>query len=231
MRLPLYISVPHAGIRVPPEVDDLCVLRRQDILADYDAGADAIYSPLQDHAAGFSTTDIARSLIDLNRAPEDIGGYGVIKTHTCRNVPVYSAFPDKQLIQKLLACYYIPYHEKLSAGADTRSIKLGIDCHTMSVIGPPLAPDPGRKRPLICLSNGNGTCPEEWISSLASCLTIVFKEQVAINTPFRGGHITRSHGVEMPWVQIEISQTDAYSNAFKRNCMLDGLQRFCHTVF
>ncbi|HKJ14723.1 MAG: N-formylglutamate amidohydrolase [Desulfobulbaceae bacterium] len=47
MRLPLYISVPHAGIRVPPEVDDLCVLRRQDILADYDAGADAIYSPLQ----------------------------------------------------------------------------------------------------------------------------------------------------------------------------------------
>ena len=107
---------------------------------------------------------------------------------------------------------------------------LGIDCHTMSVIGPPLAPDPGRKRPLVCISNGDGTCPEEWINVLARCFASVFKEKVAINKPFRGGYITRSHGIEMPWVQIEISQTRAYSNAFKRNCVLEVLRRFCHTV-
>ena len=230
MRLPLYISVPHAGTRVPPEVQDLCALRRPDILADYDAGADAIYSPLQDHAAGFSTTDIARSLVDLNRAPDDLGENGVIKTHTCRNVPVYRTFPDEKLIRKLLACYYIPYHEKLSSGADTSSIKMGIDCHTMSVIGPSLAPDPGRKRPLVCISNGDGTCPEEWINVLARCFASVFKEKVSINKPFRGGYITRAHGVEMPWVQVEISKTRAYSNAFKRNCVLEVLRRFCHTV-
>jgi formiminoglutamase len=230
MRLPLYISVPHAGTRVPPEVKDLCTLSRQDILADYDTGADAIYSPLQDHATDFSTTDIARSLVDLNRAPDDIGGHGVIKNHTCRNVPVYSTFPDEQLIQTLLARYYVPYHEKLSAGAGSSSIKLGIDCHTMSHIGPPIGPDPGQERPLVCVSNADETCPEEWISGLARCLASVFKEKVAINKPFRGGYITRSHGAEMPWVQIEISQTSAYSDALKRNCVLEGLQRFCHTV-
>ena len=230
MRLPLYISVPHAGLRVPPEAVDLCVLPREDLLADCDEGADFIYYPLQEHAAGFSTTDIARSLIDLNRSPIDIGGNGVVKNHTCWNVPIYRNFPDEKLTQTLLARYYTPYHKKLSAGAGISSVKLGIDCHTMAAIGPPVAPDPGRERPLVCLSNGGGTCPEEWIHSLANCFASFFREKVTINTPFRGGYIARAHAVEMPWLQIEISQTAAYSNKFKRDCILQGLKSFCNTV-
>jgi N-formylglutamate deformylase len=231
MRLPLCISVPHAGQRIPPELQDLCILRRKDILADCDAGADTIYFPLREHAAAFSTTDVARSLVDLNRAPDDKGGNGVIKARTCMDVPVYRTFPDEQLIQKLLARYYFPYHEKLSALAGSNRIKMGIDCHTMSHIGPPISPDPGRERPLVCLSNGDGTCPAEWINCLARCFASVFKEKVWINKPFRGGYITRSHADEMPWLQIEISQTDTYSNAFKKNCVLEVFHRFCHTVF
>ncbi|KPJ97404.1 MAG: hypothetical protein AMJ60_11300 [Desulfobacterales bacterium SG8_35] len=230
MRLPLYISVPHAGTRLPPEVGDLCILPREDLLADYDEGADSIYSPLQEYVTGFSTSHIARSLIDLNRAPHEIGGDGVIKNQTCRNVPIYRKFPDEKLIQTLLARYYMPYHEKLSAGADISSIKLGIDCHTMAAIGPPVGPDPGRERPLVCLSNGSGTCPEEWIHGLANCFASIFGKKVAINTPFRGGYITRAHAAEMPWLQLEISQTHEYSNEFKRDCVLEGLKRFCNTV-
>jgi N-formylglutamate deformylase len=231
MRLPLYISVPHAGKRVAPELQNLCILRREDILADYDKGASAIYSSLQEHVEGFSTTDISRSLIDLNRSPEDIGGNGVIKSHTCWNVQVYRDFPDDNLVKTVLGRYYFPYHAKLSATAGSGTIRLGLDCHTMSAVGPPIGPDPGRKRPLICLSNRDGTCPEEWIHCLAGCFSQVFKENVAINSPFRGGYIIRSHASEMAWMQIEISQTDNYTNAFKRNCVLEGLQRFCDTVW
>ena len=231
MKLPLFISVPHAGTRVPPEVRDSCVLRPEDILADYDAGADSIYGHLQEHAAGFCTTDISRSLIDLNRSPDDIGGNGVIKDHTCWHVPVFKSFPDAKLIRNLLGRYYFPYHEKLSAAAGSGTIKLGIDCHTMSAVGPPLGPDPGQERPLICLSNGDGTCPEKWLSSLVRSFAEVFREKVAINTPFRGGYISRKHAAEMPWVQVEISQTAAYSDEIKRNYVLEGLQRFCHTLF
>jgi N-formylglutamate amidohydrolase len=230
MKLPLLISVPHAGKHVPYEVKDICILSKEDILADSDEGASAIYYTLEEHCEAFITSDIARALIDLNRPSHDIGGDGVIKSHTCWNVPVYRDFPDEALIQSLLARYYFPYHEKLTAGAGNKAIRLGIDCHTMSASGPPVGPDPGQKRPLVCVSNADGTCPQEWINSLARCLASVFKEKVAINTPFRGGYITRSHAVEMPWVQIEISQTSAYSDAFKRNCVLEGLQRFCHTV-
>jgi len=231
MTLPLCISVPHAGQRVPPELQDLCILSRENILADRDTGADTIYFPLQEYAAAFYTTDIARSLVDLNRAPGDQGVKGVIKTRTCRDVPIYRAFPDEQLVQKLLARYYYPYHDNLSAVAASNHIKMGIDCHTMSHIGPPIGPDPGRERPLVCLSYGDGTCPTDWINYLARCFASVFKEKVWINKPFRGGYITRSHADEMFWLQVEISQSETYSNAFKKNCVLEVFHRFCHTVF
>jgi len=231
MSLPLYISVPHAGTDVVPELLHLAALSPEEILAERDTGADAIYFPLREQAAGFLTTDIARVMVDLNRAPGDIGGNGVIKSHTCMNVPVFRDFPDPELIRDILTSYYYPYHEKLSAGARISSVQLGIDCHTMSATGPPVGPDPGRARPLVCLSNGGNTCPEPWLEIMAACFAGVFGEPVAINTPFRGGYIIRAHAGEMPWLQLEISQTAAFSDDFKSDCVLEGLQTFCHTVF
>lgn len=231
MKLPLFISIPHAGTHIPPEVKDLCILQQQDILADYDAEAKAIYTALEEQVAGCCTTDIARSLIDFNRAPDQVGGDGVIKSHTSWNIPVYRQFPDNKLIRVLLEKYYFPYHEKLSLAGSNSFIRLGIDCHTMSVLGPPAAPDPGQKRPLVCLSYGDGTCPEKWIKRLASCFSASFNDKVSINSPFQGGYIIRKHASELYWVQIEISQTMAYSVEFKKNCLLEGLQHFCHTMF
>lgn len=231
MKLPLYISVPHAGTKVPPEIRDICALGEEDILADHDVGADVIYFPLQEYISGFHTTEIARSIVDLNRHPQEIGGNGVIKNHTCCDIPVYKIFPDEMLIRDLLASYYFPYHAKLTADSGDKTIRLGIDCHTMAVIGPPVSPDPGLARPLVCISNDNTTCPAGWIDILADCLASAFNNKVAINMPFRGGYISRLHAAEMPWVQIEISQTAAHSNQFKSHCILEGLQSFCHTVF
>ncbi|MGW8287096.1 MAG: N-formylglutamate amidohydrolase [Desulfobulbales bacterium] len=231
MKLPLFISIPHAGTHIPPEVRDLCILQQHDILADYDAEAEVIYTALEEQVAGCCTTDIARSLIDLNRAPDHLGGDGVIKSHTSWNIPVYRQFPDDNLIRVLLEKYYFPYHEKLSLANSNRFVRLGIDCHTMSALGPPAAPDPGRERPLVCLSYGDGTCPEEWIKRLASYFSASFNDKVSINSPFRGGYIIRKHASELYWVQIEISQTMAYSVEFKKNCLLEGLQHFCHTMF
>jgi N-formylglutamate amidohydrolase len=231
MELPLFISVPHAGTHIPPEVKHLCILQPQDILADYDAEADGVYSTLEKQVTGFYTTEIARSLIDLNRAPDQLGGDGVIKSHTSWNIPVFKQFPDDILIRKLLEKYFFPYHEKLSLAGTNRAIRLGIDCHTMSAIGPPTGPDPGRERPLVCLSYADGTCPQEWIESLASCFSETFRHDISINSPFQGGYIIRRHGSEMFWVQIEISQTTTYPIEFKKNCLLEGLKHFCHIMF
>lgn len=229
MKLPLLVSIPHCGLRIPSEVDNICKLSTKDIAADSDEGATEIYNGLKEWCESFIIADIARAVIDLNRAPDDIGSDGVIKSHTCWNVPVYTKFPDKSLIATLLERYYYPYHEKLSSCSNNKKIRLGLDCHTMLAVGPPVGPDPGRERPLVCISNDDTTCPQEMIQNLATCLSTSFKEKVFINKPFRGGYITRSHASEISWIQIEISRTKAYSQKFKRDALLEGLQHFCRS--
>jgi N-formylglutamate amidohydrolase len=221
VKLPLLVSVPHAGLAIPPEVDKLCALSRRQIAEDGDEGAAEIYR-LEDAVQVLVTTEVARAFVDLNRAEDDRRRDGVVKTHTCWDVPVYHRPLPEDLVELLLARYYRPYHRHLSELAGS-SVVAGIDCHTMAAVGPPVAPDPGVTRPLICLSNADGTCPRAWLESLAACLTASFGEQVSINHPFRGGYIIRSHASELPWLQLELSRARTMSMAEKRRRLLDAL--------
>ncbi len=222
MRLPLLISVPHAGSTVPPEARPYCVLTEQDILEDGDEGAAAIYA-LADDVTAFVTTDVARAIVDLNRAEDDRGRDGVVKTHTCWDVPVYREPLPESVIEQLLARCYRPYHARLRELARWGTVA-GIDCHTMAAQGPPVGPDPGAERPWICLSNADGTCPPDWITSLADALAGAFRYEPSINEPFRGGFITRSHAAELPWIQIELSRAAFMDLDEKRACLLSALR-------
>ena len=71
MTLPLLLSVPHAGLRIPDEALDLCVLGEEDIRRDGDEGAAEIYLPLKKDVAALITTDVARANVDLNRSEKD----------------------------------------------------------------------------------------------------------------------------------------------------------------
>ncbi len=221
MTLPLLISVPHAGLVVSEEVRDICILSEEDIIADGDEGAAEVYD-IADHVAAFVTTDIARAIVDMNRAEDDIRKDGVVKTHTCWEKPIYSRPLTKSETEALIERYHRPYHARLSALA-SEDVRLAIDCHTMAAIGPPVGPDTGKKRPMVCLGYGDGTCPEEWIQSLATCFRDQFGDDVTINEPFSGGYITRRHASEMPWVQVELSRDPAIPNNLKRQYILNGL--------
>ena len=80
MTLPFLVSVPHAGLSVPPEVEGLCILEEQDIIEDGDEGAAEIYYPLKDQVTAFVFTDIARAIVDMNRREDDRTKDGVVKT-------------------------------------------------------------------------------------------------------------------------------------------------------
>lgn len=221
MKLPILLSVPHAGWKIPPEVQDICILTEKDIIEDGDVGAAEIYYPLEGKVKSFVTTDIGRAIVDLNRAEDDFWKDGVIKTHTCWDVPVYNNFPSEETIAELIARYHRPYHVRLSEFAKTT--KIGIDCHTMAAVAPPVAPDSGEERPPVCLSNAESTCPQEWIESLARCLSLSLDLPVSINQPFKGGHIIRSHANEIPWIQLEYSRAPFLSNKQKSTCLLRAL--------
>ena len=53
---------------------------------------------------------------------------------------------------------------------------------------------------------------------------------VRLNDPFKGGFITREHGREMPWLQIELSRAPIYTDVEKRDRVLDAITGFVERV-
>ena len=229
MILPLLLSVPHAGTEVPREVAGFCALTPEEIAADGDEGAAEIYA-LAGEVDCHVTTTIARAVVDLNRPPDDFRRDGVIKTHTCWEVPVWDPALPPQFAEELIDNYWRPYHQRLRDLGSSGRFLLGVDGHTMAAYGPPIGPDAGLERPAACLSNADGTCPPAWIESLRDALARWLGREVTINQPFRGGYITRSHAAEMPWLQIEFSRAPFAGLTEKRRAILAALTELCETI-
>lgn len=215
-RLPFLVTVPHGGTRIPDFLAQRIVLSSKDLFDDIDPFTREIYD-LSDTVSVWKSTEIARPVVDLNRDPRDRPPQntdGVVKTHTCMNVPVYSPqHPlDDTLADQLVRDYYTPFHDFLASTLKSHpGLRMGFDCHSMSETAPPVAPDAGKKRPTFCLGNRFGdTCPNEIVESLARCLREVFElepREVTLNDPFAGGYITRTYGHNpIPWIQIEMNR-------------------------
>ena len=229
MSLPFLLSLPHAGLVVPPEAEPYCLLTDCEIAADGDEGAAEIYD-LDSTVMAFHTTDIARAIVDMNRPEGDRRRDGVVKTHTCWNVPVYREPLPEATVARLINRYHRPYHRRLTKLAAERRPRLAIDCHTMAAAGPPVGPDTGRERPWVCLGYGEGTCPRSWIEALKSCFENQIGNRVTINDPFSGGYITRHHSNEMPWLQLELSRAPFLSDADKRQMVLNALENLAARI-
>ena len=227
-RLPILISIPHGGDTIPSEVHDRVALTSRDIFLDTDTFTRQIYN-LREHVTAVIENPIARAIVDVNRAPDDrppANPDGVIKIRTALGKQVYKRgmFPEEELINDLLAQYYYPYHRNLELLMNQHELRLALDCHSMLPLSPPTSDKPGRRRPLICLSNrGDGrgrqtstqgpiTCPPEWLQILADAFRQVFDgkddDRVALNTPFLGGYISQTHSWSSgtPWIQVELNR-------------------------
>lgn len=226
MNLPLVLSVPHAGLVIPPEAQPYCHLEPEAIIRDSDRDAAEVFD-LQEHVELFVTTDIAKSIVDLNRSAGDRRADGVVKTRTSWMAPVYETIPPESTRDQLIDRYYRPYHSRLSHAAASAGIKLGVDAHVMAAVGPPGARDAGVRRPLICLSDvGGASLPEGWMRLLADCFRRELACDVAVNAPNRGVYLVFRHMNELPWVKVEFSSAPFASNADKRVGLLRSLERF-----
>ena len=224
MKLPLIISVPHAGLTVPQEARDYCALAPEQILADSDEGAAEIYD-LKSEVTVHITTNVARAIVDMNRAEDDRGRDGIVKTHTCYNAGVYREPVPEDVIEILLERYYRPYHQRLLESAVDANF--GVVCLTLASVGPPCSNDLVCERPNICLSNAHGTCPQDWFEKLVHCFKESFESEILVNHPFKGGYIIRSHSSELPWVQVEFSRAPFLQITEKRERVLQALTLFC----
>jgi N-formylglutamate deformylase len=213
MKIPILISIPHGGTVIPEEVKGLTVLNRKQLLEDIDACTQQIYTI---DACALVLQPYARTFVDVNRDPDDLPPLnrdGAVKTHTANLEPIYrdSDIPGRELIEHLVDRYHRPFHQRIAEMLQSDSIKLALDCHSMSSLAPPISRYHGEARPTVCLGNVQGrAASHEMVSMLAACFREVFNlppGEVTINRPFSGGYITRQYGNNpIPWIQVEINK-------------------------
>lgn len=232
MKKPILISIPHGGWKVADEIKDIWALSKKDAFFDGDPYTSRIYD-FSDRVNIQTIMEYYRAVVDLNRQPDDIAPQnpdGVIKSLTCYNVDVYkkNKFPDEHLKKILLDKYYFPYHQFLQDCLKRKDIKMGVDCHSMAAVSPPIEGDTREPRPLICLGNlgdaeGNIgerhhriTCEPGMLKFMRDEFINVFLHEdvdleipafCSMNVPFEGGYITRQMGNKgISFVQIEMSR-------------------------
>jgi len=235
---PVVISIPHGGGEVPADIGPTLAQDEHQIRQAVDLGTTEVFGPLP--AAMVIMTRWSRFVVDLNRAEDQGGDKGVIALTDYFGRPVFrpGLEPDPPECRARLDRYYRPYHRRLAEAVRSSRIRLLIDAHSLDGVGPPDAPDPGRARPDVVLSNAaDTTCPPELMADLVRAL-----ERRGLragrNFPYRGGYITRHYGPEMMRrgggaLQIEINK-DWYVDPDGQSVLPDraaGLRRRLRAAF
>lgn len=220
--LPFVITVPHCSSRIPRRIRRVVALSDEEIRESTDIGTKEIFGSIP--AKSVLCSDWSRLVVDLNRSVHQREPRGVIAhvDYNGRNVYHKGCIPDEREAELRFREYYWPFHARLKEAFDHPEIKVLFDCHSLIGIGPPEAPDKGKRRADIVLGNngdGNGdlnpalgkiTCPPKLLLFMKDAFERV-GFSVSVNNPYSGGFITTHYG---QWfeatgkitVQIEIKQ-------------------------
>jgi N-formylglutamate deformylase len=222
MKLPFILSIPHCGNQIPSELRPSIALSESEIAEAEDYGTREIFADLP--AVGIIAARWSRLVVDLNRSPDQYDPKGVVALtdYLGRTVFKPGCEPTLLEIQKRVAQFHQPYHDQLTAMLRGEPFAGLIDCHSLNGKGPADAPDSGRPRKDVILSNngdhrGRQRSTADPLSCSAGTLQAAadaFVAQgfsVALNTPYRGGHITIHYGRQLRdagrfAMQIEMNQ-------------------------
>lgn len=214
MSLPVLLSIPHGGSKMPSELQGIVCATPDDIFEDGDAHTLTIYN-IGSTARHIIKTEVARAFVDQNRSLHEMAPHnpdGLIKATTCYGRPIYDTPLSDTTQRQLVSRYYMPYHRAIQI-ALRDDIQLCIDCHSMADVAPVISPDGSAlQRPLFCLSDRDGqACPREATLLLADCIAESFgipRRSVRLDDPFKGGHIVRTYGNNpLPWIQLEMNRS------------------------
>jgi len=200
---PLLVSFPHAGTRIPPELE-----RRMTPAALQRADVDWHLPQLYDFARGMGASLLvarhARHVIDLNRPPEDESLYpgqdvtGLIPLDTFRKEPLYQSGeePDAAEVRDRVARYWQPYHDALSAElARLRALHGQVvlwEAHSICSVLPRFFV--GKLADLNLGTAEGGACAPAVQAAVEAQLAAQTTFAHVSNGRFKGGHITRHYG-------------------------------------
>jgi N-formylglutamate deformylase len=214
---PLLVSIPHCGTWIPPDIASAMTPAALEV-ADTDFHLPRLYDFLSDRDVPVLAATHSRYVVDLNRPPDGAQLYpGASNTELCPTTrfdfaPIYSGDPpDTAEIQRRIALYWRPYHERLATELQRIRQQYGyallFDAHSIISVCPRFfegcLPD-------FNLGTGGGTSCDP---DLAHRLIGVAKSYPAytsvLNGRFKGGYITREYGKpsdRIHAVQLELAE-------------------------
>jgi N-formylglutamate deformylase len=202
-RLPMLVSMPHAGLEVPDDVAAgmaPCAQAR----ADTDWHLPQLYAFLDEMGVSTISAQWSRYLIDLNRPPENTNLYpgldttGLCPVDTFGRERLYQQGrePDQAEVQRRLDLYWRPYHEQLRAELDRLKAEHGAvvlwEAHSIASKVPRFFEG---RLPDLNFGTAEGTsCAPGLEQAILGVARAQDRFSVALNGRFKGGHITRHYG-------------------------------------
>jgi N-formylglutamate deformylase len=217
-QLPLLISIPHLGTRIPPELAAQMTPEAAR-LVDTDWHLDQLYDFAAAMGASIIQATYSRYVIDLNRPPTGESLYpgqtttGLCPTETFRGEPLYLAgcAPDTAEIARRRETYWQPYHDALAAELARLRLLHGQvllwDAHSIASVLPRLFD--GKLPDLNFGSAGGASCDAQVLQAALQSLSGESFTYV-VNGRFKGGYITRHYGQpgqDIHAVQLELCQS------------------------
>jgi len=217
-RVPLLVSMPHAGLRLTPVVEAGLVDAAQS-LPDTDWNIPRLYEFAEELGASTLAAEYSRFVIDLNRPSDDKPLYvgattGLYPATLFDGSPLFreGLVPSKEERAIYLEQIWTPYHQtlqqELARLRDEFGYALLFDAH--SIRGTIAHLFEGRL-PDFNLGTFNGaSCDAELASLLEATCAAATDYTHVLNGRFKGGHITRHYGDptnNIHAVQLELVQS------------------------
>jgi N-formylglutamate deformylase len=220
--LPIVVSVPHAGLRLPESRHELMGLPEEVFLRDVDFEIHRMWeSVCQARDVSLVKSEIHRYALDLNRRPDQVDAgsvndsslpslnerphdpKGLIWTESTRKESLgpgggpFRPLPlatVRELVDSLWRPYYATIERELEAVRAKFGYALLIDGHSMPSKGTAFHADPGKARAEIVPGDFKGkSCDARFTQAvLAACAEQGFSTM--LNDPYSGGNITQHFG-------------------------------------
>ena len=216
-RLPLLVSIPHAGTALTPEVEaGLSDAARP--LPDTDWHIPTLYNFVRSLGASVLVGNYSRMVIDLNRPSDDKPLYTTATTGLFPDTLFDGSAtflpgraPDARQRQAALEAVWLPYHQQLQQELERLKAEHGyallFDAHSIASRIPRLFE--GTLPDLNLGTNGGRSCDALIEEHLAARMASQQQYSWVVNGRFKGGYITRAYGNPTQGVhavQLELAQ-------------------------
>lgn len=223
-RLPVLLSVPHAGYAYSAALLREARLSRSALAILEDPLVDRLVLPAVAAGAAAIIAHAPRAQIDLNRSADDLdptmvnppprgvavsrrarAGLGLIPSRLTGHGAVWRRELPASEVQRRIADIHRPYHEAIAERLDALRARFGaavlIDCHSM--------PPRGGGAAAVVLGDRHGTSSAARLVEAVEEACRAHRLQSSRNDPYAGGEIVARHGrpaEDIHAVQIEIDR-------------------------